>query len=359
MFDRIYICHTIYHVYIACLKEMNRGTLGGATLVLSKMSSDFKDLKSRAEKSPIFDEVYEFDEKDYSFFPELIRLKRDSNNIIVNMIKRIRFCKKYGKLQERYIPVDMHKYKDIYVFCDSDPIGYYLSYKKIYYHALEDGLDAIKGYDTARYDNRGFFKLKAWLASKGIIFIQNGYGKYCIDMEVNNISILPYLCKKYVEVPRKGLTESLTSAQKQMLMEFFLNDSDSLKKIFDGKINQHGKKRVMILSEPLCDFETRKQIFKDIIDKYGKIDGEEALIVIKQHPRDLLDYRVLFPAAVILDGSFPMELLSFMDNLHFDRIVSVFTVLDSFNFTEEKVILGEDFMDMYEDPKIHRQNEAI
>ena len=85
------------------------------------------------------------------------------------------------------IPSYFKEYKDIYVFCDSDPIGYYLSYKKIYYHALEDGLNCIMHYDTARYDNRGHFELKAKFAAWNLIFIQNGYGKYCIDMEVNNI----------------------------------------------------------------------------------------------------------------------------------------------------------------------------
>ena len=82
------------------------------------------------------------------------------------------------------MPVDLKKYRDIYVFCDSDPIGYHLNYKKIRYHALEDGLDCICYYDTARYDNRGHFKLKAFLASLNLIFIQNGYSKYCIDMEL-------------------------------------------------------------------------------------------------------------------------------------------------------------------------------
>ena len=88
------------------------------------------------------------------------------------------------------MPVDFRNYRDIYVFCDSDPIGYYLNWKKIPYHALEDGLDCIYYYDTARYDNRGHFRLKAFLASLNLIFIQNGYSKYCVDMEVNNTSIL-------------------------------------------------------------------------------------------------------------------------------------------------------------------------
>lgn len=131
------------------------------------------------------------------------------------MLQRIRFTRKFGKLLEPYIPVDFKAYQEIYVFCDSDPIGYYLSTHRIPYHALEDGLDCIRYYDTARYDNRGHFELKAWMAAHNLIFIQNGYSKYCIDMEVNDISVLPYPCKKYIEKNRKELTEHLTGEQKK------------------------------------------------------------------------------------------------------------------------------------------------
>ena len=60
---------------------------------------------------------------------------------MLNLFSRMKYTKLYGRLQEPYVPVDLKKYRDIYVFCDSDPIGYYLNYKKIRYHALEDGLD--------------------------------------------------------------------------------------------------------------------------------------------------------------------------------------------------------------------------
>ena len=47
--DRIYVCHTFYHVYITLLKELNlpRTKRGKATLVLSRMSNDFGNLKER------------------------------------------------------------------------------------------------------------------------------------------------------------------------------------------------------------------------------------------------------------------------------------------------------------------------
>ena len=49
-----------------------------------------------------------------------------------------------------------------------------------------------------------------------------------------------------------------------------------------------------------------------------------------------------------------MEMLNFFDDLHFNKVVSVFTPLDSIKFADEKIILGSDFMDKYEDPEKHR-----
>ena len=43
MKERIYVCHTYYHVYVACLKELTLpgSSRGQATLLLSTMSNDF------------------------------------------------------------------------------------------------------------------------------------------------------------------------------------------------------------------------------------------------------------------------------------------------------------------------------
>ena len=51
MFDRIYVCHTFYHVYVACLKEFYIADGGKASLVLSKMSNKFGNMVERAKKS--------------------------------------------------------------------------------------------------------------------------------------------------------------------------------------------------------------------------------------------------------------------------------------------------------------------
>ncbi len=359
MKERIYVCHTYYHVYIACLKELWTGKprTGKATLVLSLMSNDFGDLKRRAEDSGLFEQVIEFDEKEESFFPELKVYHTDKGNLILNMLSRIKFTKLFGKLQSRYIPVNFKEYGDIYVFCDSDPIGYYLSYQKIYYHALEDGLNCIQHYDTARYDNRGHFRLKAWMAARNLIFIQNGYGKYCLDMEVNDLSVLPYPGPKYIQQSREELVKGLSEDAKEVLLSIFIEDMPALQQKLREDNPEGGK--VLVLTEPLCDLKTRETIFRDIIREYGIVDGKPAQIILKPHPRDVLDYRQVFPEQIVLDGMFPMEMLNFIKGLEFDRVVSVFTVPSSIQFAKEILFLGEDFMDRYEAPEIHRQNEQI
>ncbi|WP_318708321.1 glycosyltransferase family 52 [Candidatus Acetatifactor stercoripullorum] len=356
MNDRIYVCHTYYHVYVTFLKELNlpKEMRGQAVLVLSKMSNDFEELKSRVEGTGLFAGVVEFDEKREDFFPQLARFRKDSGNFLQNLINRIRFTRLYARLEEPYIPVDFRKYKDIYVYCDSDPIGYYLNQKKIYYHALEDGLNCLKNFDAARYDNRGHFGLKAFLSRRlNLIFVQNGYGKYCLDMEVNDISAIKYPCPRYIEKPRQELADRLDAPDREMILKAFIRDKEGLEKQIEES-SRIGDK-ILVLTDPLCSLPVRERIFRDITDRYKK----EGTVFLKPHPRDELDYRRLFPQYPQFDAKVPMEVLNFFPRLRFKKAVAVLTEIKAIAFADEVVRLGEDFMDAYEEPAIHRQNEQI
>ena len=356
MKERIYVCHTYYHVYVSFLKELNlpEEKRGQASLVLSAMSIDFENLKERVESTGLFEEVYEFDEKKDTFFPELEKYRKDTGNLIKNLWNRIIFTKKFAKLQAPYIPVDFKEYKDIYVYCDSDPIGYYLNQNRILYHAMEDGLNCLKNYDAARYDNRGHFGLKAFLSSKcNLIFIQNGYGKYCIDMEVNDIAAIKYPCPKYIELPRQSLVDGLTQEGKNLILQAFVRDMPRLKKQIEESSLAGDK--ILILTNPICALDVREQIFRDIIAVYEK----EGTVFLKPHPRDVLDYRTLFAEYPQFDATVPMEMLNFFPGLKFKKVIGVLTEVKNLDFAEECVRLGPDFLDKYEDPLIHRQNEQI
>ena len=355
MKERIYVCHTYYHVYVTFLKELNlpKEQRGKATLLLSKMSVDFENLKERVESTGLFEEVMDYDEKRAEFFPELEKYTIDRGNIVLNMLARIKYTKKLAKLNAPYVPVDFKQYKDIYVFCDIDPIGYYLNWKRIPYHAVEDGLNTIAHCDMAWYDNRGHFKLKTFLSEKcNLIFIQNGYGKYCLDMEVNDISVLKRPCHKYVEVNRQKLVDALDEEGKALILQAFIRDRECLQKQIEDCGEQTDK--ILILTEPLCDLETREQIFRDIIEMYEP----EGKIFIKPHPRDLLNYREKFAEYPQFDATVPMEMLNFFPGLHFKKVVGVLTETSGIRFADEAVRLGPDFMDKYEDPSKHDHNKV-
>ena len=354
--QRVYVCHTYYHVYVTFLKELNlpENQRGKADLVLSKMSTNFEKLKERVESTGLFDRVYEFDEKREDFFPELARYRRDGGNFLSNLFRRIRFTRRYAQLEAPYIPVDFREYEDIYIYCDSDPVGYYLNQNRIYYHALEDGLNCLKNFDAARYDNRGHFRLKAFLSrSLNLIFVQNGYGKYCIDMEVNDISAIRYSCPRYVEKPRQELVDHLTDKDKDAILKAFIRDKEVLERQI-AESSQVGDK-ILILTDPLCTLDVRERIFRDIIARYES----EGTIFLKPHPRDELDYRSLFSEYPQFDATVPMEILNFFPGLRFKKVVAVFTEMKGIHFADELIRLGADFMDAYEKPEIHRQNEQI
>ena len=360
MKDRIYVCHTYYHAYVSFLKEFKfRADAesegrdpGEATLVLSKMSNDFESFGERAMSTGVFKEVIPFDEKRESFFPELEKYSKHTN-FLANTVRRIRKTKRFAKCLEPFIPVDFKEYKDIYVYCDEDPIGTYLSMHRIYYHAMEDGLNSIVNIDHAHFANRTHFGFKAFLSKRlNLIFIQNGYAKYCIDCEVNDVSAIKIHSPYYTEVPRKSLTDRLTEADKEALLKAFIRDIDSLKRQI-GEMGDDDK--ILVLTDPLCTLDVRKTIFEDIIKMYEP----EGRVFLKPHPRDVLDYRKEFPGYPMFDATVPMELLNFFPGLHFKKAVGVLTEMKAITFADEAVRLGPDFMDKYEEPSIHRQNEQI
>ena len=352
---RVYICHTYYHAYVAAVKELVLGGshYGEADIILSTLSNDFGSLSDRLTASGVFGEVFMYDEQDESASPEVMSHHCDRGNIVSNMIQRVIYTRLLGRLQEDYIPTDLTRYKDIYVFCDSDPIGYYLNVHRIPYHALEDGLNSGLLDDQAYLANKRAFGLKRLLSAMGLIFIESGYGRYCIDYEVNDRSANHSVPPNVIEVPRKELTARLTDADHDKLVSMFLEDVDELyRKLADDGT---GRPFAMILTEPLCALDVRRKLFGDVIDMYR----DDYRVIVKPHPRDVLDYETQFPDCVVIRGRFPMEVINDMRVLRVDKLVSVITQIDNVTFAREKEYLGLDFLDKYEAPEIHRRLDSL
>ena len=110
------------------------------------------------------------------------------------------------------------------------------------------------------------------------------------------------------------------------------------------------KDNILILTEPLCkDMKDRERLFRDLVNEYR----QEGNVFLKIHPRDDLDYDTLFSDVFRFDKKVPMEILNFFSKVHFKKVVGIYTELGSINFADEKIHLGNKFMDKYEDPSIH------
>lgn len=96
---RIYVCHTFYHVYVACLKELNipKEERGKADMVLSTMSCEFGNLSGRLVASGLFGKVFIFEEQEESRVPGLAKYHKDRGNIVLNMLARMVFCKSWER----------------------------------------------------------------------------------------------------------------------------------------------------------------------------------------------------------------------------------------------------------------------
>ena len=345
---RVHICHTYYQAYVSILKELNRPKQerGTATLILSTMSTDFENFKERVESTHLFKDVYMYEEnRDY---PELQKYREEKGNIVFNMIARMIYTRKLAHKNAPLIPVDLKQYRDIYVYCDADPIGYYLNVYKIPYHSCEDATNTIVYLDEAYLDNMGHFKLKCFLSSKfNLILVQNGYGKYCIDMEVNDISAIKRSCPKYVEVPLEKLEQGVAEEDKDIILQAFVRNKEEL--LEQIKASGKDENKILILTEPLCTLDVREKLFRDLAEEYGK----EGTVYFKQHPRDLMDYKTLFSEYPQFDANIPMEVLNYFPDLHFKKVVGIWTEMKALKFADEIVRLGAPFMDKYEDPQIH------
>ena len=141
---------------------------------------------------------------------------------------------------------------------------------------------------------------------------------------------------KYIEKSREELVAGIREEDKHLLIEIFMENVDLLmEQIRKG---DKSKEKVLLLSEPLCDLETRERLFKDIIREYAPT----AEVFIKPHPRDVLDYKNKFKEQIVIEGKFPMEIMNFIPGIRWNKVISVFTVPDSIKNADEIISAVEE-----------------
>jgi len=332
MRKKLFVCQTYYHVLITLLKAMQ--TNEKYDLLLVDTIPGNQALEEQLKKTNIFREIHLFNVKDINF-SKIKKNKLTMKKIIIHIV-------------EERIPINFSSYDEIYLYHDGTLIGTYIITKGLYYHLIEDALDTFKLLSKNRvqidqYINK--YSLKRLIKRiTGAGFVCWGFSKSCKSIEVNDINGIEIPKDKVIECPRKQLFNNLTEEQKKIIYNVFVPEEKAV--CFSEKNNT-----VLLLTEPLFhdnklpSEEAQIRLFKDVLQREQE---KGYCVVIKPHPRDKVDYKIIFPDIAVINKNIPTEVMNYNSSIHYKKAITVTsTAIEGIEFVEEKEYLGHEFIQKY------------
>lgn len=302
---KIYICHTVYHLLITIIKISIMREQRRSIIILANKIVNIDDLCKRTNKEGIL--CFKLDET--SSTPTTV------DTITIDLI--------------------IETNGTIYLFNDDTSVARQIVRAQKNYHLIEDGYNCFQaklllgGSVVKRV-------IKTYLFKK---YVPYGFSKYCLSIEVNSLVGLPHdiRSKKYKELPRKKLFDSLNKEQKSLIF-----------KIFKTKPLTITPKSVLLLTQPLAQdkcYKTPTERFQSIQEQYDYFDDivQEYRtlgynVYLKVHPRDVVDYSKL--RVELLPSNIPMEIIELMLTGRFEcGITHSSTALDFLTCVDKKITL--------------------
>lgn len=320
---KVYICHTIYHIYITLIKQLDKNEK--IDFILSTTIPEFFELSERLKKLEIVDQIMIINEAALPL-------------PIINSLKsRIFYVHNIRQEMNKYINYEFNSKLQLFIYNDNTKLGTYLIASKINYHLIEDGLNSLIDINQVADLN---YSLKTILLSKfNMTILPYGFSKYAKTVEVNKIEGVKIPYKKLVEVNREKLINSLSSNSKKNIYTFFYGD---LIKSIDNL------KNVLILTQPLFKDQLllsevqQISLYREIVEDYSDKGYE---IYIKPHPRDETDYTLIISRNKVINKNVPIEVMNFNPNFSINTVISVTsTAIDGIKFAKNKIKLGYDYL---------------
>lgn len=257
--------------------------------------------------------------------------------------------KEYIRCIEKGFPVDLRDYGEKYIFHDGIQPAIYMVCSRIHYNLVEDSLNTFQFLSKHRVNVDYLFNkkgIKLWLKLHlGIGIVPWGFSPYCDSIEVNQIEGIEIPNDKVIEKPRKIMFDQLTEENKKVIFNIFIGESALPSEFAE-------KNTVLILTEALAvdkrlpSQDKQIRMYQDIITEFS---SDESVIVIKPHPRDVIDYEKCFPSAVVISKNVPTEVMNYDTSLHFTKAVTVTsTAIEGINFVDEKIYKGQEFLKKYQ-----------
>lgn len=313
---KLYICHTVYHLYITMLKSY--GHEGVNDVFLVDTISNVDKLSKQVAATGIFNSVFTLKREEY--------FGKKFHEYLKNHINcKLRFHKIKDKLDFLYL------YSEIYIFNDYTEMGAFLNRAKISYHLLEDGLDVFKQFDVYR-DIGKAYHLKKFLYAVFKIPYSVGMTALCLDIEVNSNKNLKSNMKRPIIVKeRERMEENIDESYRNKIFDAFgVRQLELL------------KKRVLILTQVLKEILIVKndveqlRFYEQVISQYA----QHYAIYLKPHPRDAIDYTSFEKKfnAVILEKEIPLEVYAYLPNMRFDYVITYSSTAANITNIGDKII---------------------
>ncbi|MBI9055396.1 MAG: hypothetical protein JEY96_16355 [Bacteroidales bacterium] len=327
---QVFVCGTLFHVYVSILKAIEYKKEGEVEtlLVVNDHTPGINDLIIQLKERNYFTHIL------YVPFIEITRNLEHKENVLKRAIHR-------NKLSIKYVE-DGSSIKDYYDFIKSSEINLFynlglvssyflMNFRSNYFRMLEDG---YRNYHP-RVNAFKAFKRKYILRT----VIGEGRDNLIKSIEVQYPDRIPEVVRHKGKVlDFKMMIEILTKKEKDDIVTTFLKGK---------RIEVESTKNLVLITQPLSEDkilsqEDKIKVYNNILEKYS----QDYSIYIKTHPREVTDYKsnINFDYTEI-PRSFPLEFLDFMDNINFDIGITIFSsALDNIKCVKKRVFLGKEYI---------------
>lgn len=322
----LYICATVYHVYVMLQKISVEENI--PDVCLETTIPNVEEIKNRLKQLDEIGSVSCISDVGWRF-------SNVARTTLQHILTKAHIHELDGKLGF------ISEYDDIRIFNDDGMIGQYLNDRRIYYHLIEDGLDCYKHFNESITKTN--HPLIAPLLENifGVAF-DMGQSKYCLDVEVNDSTGLKTSFNCAIRCcPRTRLKEMANGLGRELLLRVF--PLPCIEEMQDGililtlptDVNNKGES---VTEKYLPRGTTQVDFIRKVMDKFP-----DRKCFIKPHPRDKTDYVALIPEAETISREIPVEMFTYDNGLHmYAAVTYVSTSLGSIDFAEKRFAVSPD-----------------
>lgn len=338
MTNDVYICSTLYHVFLSTLKSTSKKHEAKESLLI--VCDHTPGMEPVAQK--LVDEGF-FSHYIFVPFFKINDQFRSEVGVFNKYFRRKKYIIDYvennSEIKNWY---DFIKNSEINIFNEGLTYTFFLvRFKDNPFNQMEDGLYNYNPYIS----NFKAFKRKY------ILRTPQGEG---MDDQIKSIEV-QYPEKLPERVRHKGVKLDISGND-------ILLDTKNWKKIQtifsqNHSFNFDNHKKVIIITQPFSEdgFVTEEykiNLYRQIIKEYTT--GYN--VYIKVHPRETTDYTGLLGLNITeIPRNFPLEILNFYPDIFFEKGITIFSsALDNLTNIKERIFLGLDY-----DQKLHTKKRLF